>query len=121
MPIPADAIEWSRPMDPTDRQKRKILLSGAQAVLGEMAQMTGHTLELTSEAWLMGLRISTALGYEPVVTPTSIMIWLEVVPEMRADPAFDAGVRLAMELTIETNEVPSPRYQKTFVQKVIQQ
>jgi len=128
--IPPAAHRITRVMDPTDRQLRRITISGpgtrlpsgATAILKNNEEMVDPELVVLAEAAAYGLRIVVDPEYAPEFGEDFVEFWLEIAPERRADSAFQgAGVELPMELTFTTNAVPPPRYQQTITQRVAHQ
>jgi hypothetical protein len=118
MAIPAAASAWSQPMDPSDRVDYRIDLVTA-GLLGGGEQVDSYTLTLLPEAVALGLTILEDIDHGPFDDGTSIHLWLEVVEAFRTNTAFNAGVNLPMELTVETTSTPPRRLQRTIVVRVV--
>lgn len=119
MALPPSATKIARAFDPADKADFQIGLSG---LLTGGEEMVAHTLIMSAEGAALGVSILNSGGYQPVVGADDIQFWIEVDEANRADPAFEgAGTPISMELTIETNSVPSRRFQRTIYFTVAQQ
>jgi hypothetical protein len=120
MPLPPDALILPDSMDPTDRVDFLIVLNAAGGLLESGEGVSNYTLTVRSEGVALGLTISTGAWSPTTPDAQTIKFWLEVAAGNQSDIAFDAGVTLGLELTINTNSSPSRRRQRTFAVKVKQ-
>lgn len=126
MALPALATKFDQSMDPTDLVDFEIDITGRILEVGELA--SSYTLTLLAEAVALGLTIAEGVAdlgdaaYAPqLVTGNRIQFWLYVDPVNRTDVEYDAGVTLGMELTVETDNTPPRRRQRTFSVEVVHQ
>lgn len=117
MPIPAGAIAWAQPIDPSDRADFLVqfarLLTG-----GEVIQSA--SVSLLPEAVALGLKIIEGGAHGPsIANETNIEIWFEVEEALRENIAFRGGADLPVEITIHTNATPPRRFQRTMVVRVV--
>lgn len=127
MATPLNAIVWSEPMDPAEEMDWVADLSSMLEV-GEGAE-AGYTIELSPEALDAGLFIMTGSGRthhlitgDPSRTDNSaILVWLAVDPGSQTDPMFEgAGTSFPIEVTFQTNSLPSRKRQRTYVLRIAQ-
>lgn len=125
MAIPKNATEWDAEMDPTDLVDYVVWLRDPEEPLLEVGEsVTSFTVALSAEAVALGLEINNDPPYilELFDTGSRIKVWFSVALAFRANAAFDGdGVKLGVEVTINTNSNPPRRRQKTMVLKVAQQ
>jgi hypothetical protein len=129
MAIPTNAKKLDQPLDPSDMDLYKAIITQrgvdtAEAFpLLEVGQsVADFTLTLTAEAVAAGLMILHDAGREIVRVNNEVFFWLAVDEAMRALPVFDgAGIILPMELTVWTAPDPARRKQKTITATVAQQ
>jgi hypothetical protein len=126
MPVPALATKFEQTMDPTDLVDFEIDVTGRILEVGELA--SSYTLTLLAEAVALGLKVAEGVAdlgnaaYAPqLVTGNKIQFWLYVEAANRNDAAYTAGVTLGMELTVNTNNTPPRRRQRSFSVEVVHQ
>lgn len=116
MPIPAGAIAWAQPFDPSDRTDYLVQF-GALLTAGEVIDTASVTL--LPEAVALGLTIIEDVAHGPsIADDTAIELWFEVEESFRENAAFVGGVDLPVEFTITTNATPMRRFQRTMVLRV---
>lgn len=104
-------------MDPSDRVE---YINRFGALLEDGEQIATATVTLYPEAVALGFTILTSAEFGPsILNNDSILIWVEVAENMRADPAFVAGVRMPIEFGITTNSSPARRFQRTATITVV--
>ncbi len=116
MAIPTTAFKFSVIMDPAEKLDYQIRLKDAgKEILEPNESIDTYTLTLYPEATALGLSILTLGDYAPFHDGTNITIWLEVAEAFRLNAAYDGGgVAFGMELTVNTNNVPARRRQRTL-------
>lgn len=126
MPVPTLATKFDQTMDPTDLVDFEIDVTGRILEVGELA--SSYTLTLLAEAVALGLKIAVGVAdlgnaaYAPqLVTGNKIQFWLYVESANRTDVAYTAGVTLGMELTVNTDNTPPRRRQRSFSVEVVHQ
>ncbi|WP_380925503.1 hypothetical protein [Sphingomonas leidyi] len=125
MPLPPNAHQFTRPIDPADIEVFTVNLKkglDADAILTPTEAVDTYTLTLLPEAVAAGLIIATDDGRETTLIGTQLRFWLKVDPAMQNDAIFDGGGQsLGLELTIETNSNPPRRKQRTLSVQVANQ
>lgn len=123
MPLPPNAHQFTRPIDPADIEVFTVNLKKGldpDAFLAPNESVDTYTLTLLPEAVAAGLIIVTDDGYETTLTGTQLRFWLKVDPAMQDNAIFDgAGQTLGLELTVETNQMR--RKQRTLSVQVANQ
>ena len=123
MPLPPNAHQFTRPIDPADIEVFTVNLKkglDTDAFLMPNESVDTYTLTLLPEAVAAGLIIVTDDGYETTLTGTQLRFWLKVDPSMQDEPIFDGGGQtLGLELTVETNQMR--RKQRTLSVQVANQ
>ena len=118
MPIPAGAITWAQPLDPSDRSDYIVQL-GPLLKGGEI--IATASIVLMAEAVALGLTLIEDAEHGPsIANDTNLEMWFEIEVSMRANPAFQSGAALPLEITIETDATPPRRFQRTMVLRVVQ-
>jgi hypothetical protein len=124
MALPPNAFEWDQEMDPSDIVDYTINLSGEKGLLESGETITSYTLTLRPEATALGLEIISTGPRAPALVggATGVMLWFQVLEAFWGNAAYSgSGVKLGIELTVETSSNPSRRRQRTVVLKVAQQ
>jgi hypothetical protein len=125
MAIPTTAKALPQPLDSKDVVDYKLTISKAGVdteafpILEADETVASWALNLTVEAMAAGLTISTAAGKEPILIGNLVLFWLSIDPAMIGNSMFNAGVTLAMELTVVTSGGRTK--QRTATVKVIEQ
>lgn len=114
MSIPQDAVVFEEVMDPEDLMEYEADMT---PLLDEGTEITSFTIALLPDAVLAGVGIKTGGAYTAglILANKGILFWLEVNEADREDPAFDAGFKVGVVVTVNTNHVPPRRRQRTFV------
>ena len=119
MPIPSDAITFTRVMDPSDLVDFDLTLSqgNGEKDLLQVGEFVGSwQLALRTEAMVAGVILKNDSTYYPALNGLALKVWLEVTEAQRGSTIFDApGFQAGMELTITTTSSPPRRYQVTLV------
>jgi hypothetical protein len=128
MPVPASAPAFEQPVDPSDVQEFVVTLSqGALDTKPAPFLITGEAvasfvLAVSVEAAAAGLSIRSDSGYAPTCVGNKITFWPVIAAGQQSATIFDGdGVRLGVDLTITTNNVPPRIKQRTLVLRVAQQ
>jgi len=117
MAIPASALVWDEPMDPSDLVDYVV---DCAPFLDDGEVIASFTLANYSEANLLGLQIGTGSYAPQIVTGTKIRMWFSIDTTYQANAAFDVGVNLPVFLNITTTSIPARKRQRTLVVKVVQ-
>lgn len=114
MPIPAGAVAWAQPLDPSDRADFVVQLGAL--LTGEEIIATA-TATLLPEAVALGLTIIEDEAHGPsIADDTNLEMWFEVEEEFRDNAAFVGGADLPIEITITTDG--DRQFQRTMVLRV---
>lgn len=128
MPIPATALAFEQPVDPSDVQDFAIILSQGPAdakptpflLPGET--VASFAMSVGAEAAAAGLLIRSDAGYAPTYVANKITFWPVIAAAQQSSPLFDGdGVRLAIELTVVTSNSPARTKQRSIVVRVAHQ
>lgn len=121
MPIPSLAVAFDDTADPYDIVEWVCECAGKILEAGE--EISSFTLTLDSAAAALGVSIVEDGIRDPVLidSNSSVKFWLEVDDLFQDDPAFNAGAKIGIVLSINTNSAPSRRRQRTWVATVVQQ
>ena len=117
MAIPASTSVWTESMDPYDIVDYSVDCSN---MLETGETIASFSLNILAEASVLGLQIKLTDGYNSELIGNTVRMWLTVLPAEQANPAFDGGAILPIELVINTNSTPPRRKQRTLGVKVIQ-
>lgn len=116
MPIPAGAVAWAQPLDPSDRADYVVQLGG---LMSDSETISTATATLLPEAVALGLKIIEGAGFGPsIADDTNLEMWFEIDPAFRDNAAFVGGASLPLEIAIVTNATPPRRFQRTMVLRV---
>ena len=125
MPLPEAAQLIPQPLDPSDLVDFQLdLIGGDRPMLEEGEQVASYTFAVLPEGVALGLQIENQAPYVPALLEgnTALQFWLSVDEEMRSSSAFrEPGVKLGLELTVMTNNVPPRRRQRTIAVEVVNQ
>lgn len=118
--IPAGAILWSPPFDPSDRDWA--IAQFGPGLVGEEIIETA-TVTLLPEAVALGLTVLRNNIHGPwIADDSNIEMWFEIEEGMRENVAFRSGADLPVEITIVSDpDELWRRLQRTFVLRVIHQ
>lgn len=125
MPIPATALAFEQPVDPSDVQDFAIILSQGPAdakptpflLPGET--VASFAMSVGAEAAAAGLQIRSDAGYAPTYVANKITFWPVIAAGQQGSALFDGdGVRLAIELTVVTSNSPARTKQRSIVVRV---
>jgi hypothetical protein len=111
------------PLDPAERVEYECDFgSGPKPVLAADETITTFTVAVTAEAAALGLEIIEAAPRAPALLPGNqgVRVWLNVDPLEQSNPAFDAGLWLGIEVSVDTSSTPSRHRQRTFEVEVKQ-
>lgn len=133
MPIPINAVPFEQPLDPGDVLDFRAAFSRGPAdtkpppILLPNEDIASMTLELTSEAIALGLKIVSGQfnGAEypaPSIDDDNVLtFWLGVDPSFQSATAFlNSGTLLGVDVTIRTSNVPPRIKNRTLVVRVRQ-
>lgn len=116
MAIPAGAIAWAQPLDPSDRAD---FIAQFRALLTGDELIATASVVLLPEAVALGLTIIEDAQHGPsIVDGTGIEVWFEVDEGLRGNAAFAGGADLPVEFTINTDATPPRRFQRTMIVRV---
>ena len=115
MAQPSAPFEFKVPMDPAELLDFEIKLRDSPQLLEVDEQYTDWTLTLYPEAAALGLQILVDPPYAPVTDGINITGWFQVLEADQENPIFDGdGVKMDMELSITTDNVPPRKRQRTL-------
>lgn len=125
MPIPSSAKTFTEEMDPNEVKDFTTGISQGADVTdlldpGESVQT--FTLIPQQEATDAGFRIKSGSGYPvPTFVGLNLTFWCEIADGFKTRDEWFGGERMALELTIVTNNSPPRIRQRTFAITVKQQ
>lgn len=118
MTIPATAIAFLDPMDPSD--VRDYVLDLGQ-LLEEGEAFTDIVVAAYPESTALGFEIRSDGAYAPAeLSNSQVRLWFQVAAPNRSDPVWDSGKQCAIEATAVTDSIPPRTYQRTAVVTVVQ-
>lgn len=118
MAIPATALVWPEPMDPSDIVDYAVDLT---TLLDTNEGIASYSVILLSEAELLGLVIGTGSRSPQLIEGTKLRIWFSILQDYQQNAAFSGqGASLPIQITIDTTSSPARRKQRTLVVKVQQ-
>jgi hypothetical protein len=120
MPTPATAVPFPSTADPYDHVEWVMQCAGK--ILEEGEEIASFSAALDSGAIALGVSIDSGGATAPVRVDAnqSVQIWLTVDPSFQDNPAFEAGVQVAITLSITTNSTPARKRQRTWVATLVQ-
>lgn len=118
MAIPALAREFAIPMDPHDRIEYQADL---ESILESGETISSYTLTMGVEGTALGAFIGSGDYAPAIVNGRSIKFWLEVATLDQNQPPYFDGVRVPIEVSVVTSNVPPRRWQRTVVVRIQQQ
>lgn len=119
--LPAGAVPWSRPFDPSDRTPYAIDWTALLVTGEKIADVISITVSASGAD--LGFAIDTDAARIPLIDATHnrVAMWFTVASGYQSNPAFAAdGVKVGISMLIRTDADPYREYERTVILTVRQ-